>query len=369
MTNSLSQDEKFILETLKLAESMRGRTSPDPMVGAVVVKDGKIISRGYHAEVTTPHAEAWAIEKAGKEAQGATLYVNLEPCCFFEAKTNPPCTQTIINAKIKRVVCAMEDPNPMVAGKGIQELQDAGIEVVVGVLEEAAKKLNEVFIKYVTTGRPFVILKSAMSLDGKIATSSGESFWITGLDSRKRSHYLRSIVDAVLIGIGTVLKDNPELTCRFVKGKDPLKVILDPNLETPLNSKILSINPKKTIFCVSKSIEAAKIEKVKEKGADVIQLNSNNNNFDFDELILELGKRKITGLLIEGGGRVNASAINAGVVDKIIFFISPKILGGKDSPTPIDGKGIKSLSQATKLKDVTTERLEEDIVVEGYIIR
>jgi diaminohydroxyphosphoribosylaminopyrimidine deaminase/5-amino-6-(5-phosphoribosylamino)uracil reductase len=369
MTNNSSQDEKFILETLKLAESMRGRTSPDPMVGSVIVKDGKIISRGYHAEVTTPHAEAWAIEKVGNEAQGATLYVNLEPCCFFEAKANPPCTQAIINAKIKRVVTAMEDPNPMVAGKGIQELQDAGIEVDVGILEEEAKKLNEVFIKYVTTGRPFVILKSAMSLDGKIATRSGESFWITGLESRKKSHYLRSIVDAVLVGLGTVLKDDPELTCRFVKGKDPLKVILDPNLEVPLNSKILSINPKNTIFCVSKDLAADKIQKVKEKGADIIQLKSNNNHFDFDELILELGKRKITSLLIEGGGRVNASAIQAGVVDKVIFFISPKIIGGKDAPTPIDGEGIKSLSQAIKLKDITTERLEEDIVVEGYVIR
>jgi diaminohydroxyphosphoribosylaminopyrimidine deaminase/5-amino-6-(5-phosphoribosylamino)uracil reductase len=364
------EDIRFMREALRLAESMRGRTSPDPMVGAVIVKDGKVLSSGYHAEVTTPHAEAWAIAKAGEAAKGAVMYVNLEPCCFFETKTNPPCTQAIIQSGIKKVFAAMEDPNPSVAGRGFAELREAGIEVEVGLLEPEAKKLNEVFIKYITTGRPFVIVKAAASLDGKIATRTGESFWITGIEARKRGHHLRNIVDAVMVGIGTVIKDNPELTVREIEGKikNPIKVIIDPLAKIPHRSKVLKIEPQNTVIVVSKKAPNSRVEKLKDLKAKVIRLPSRNGILPLDKLMKELGKQKITSVLIEGGGTTNAYAIASGIADKLTFFISPKIIGGKDSPTAVEGEGIDSLSRAIKLKDVSIEKIHEDFLVEGYIL-
>jgi diaminohydroxyphosphoribosylaminopyrimidine deaminase/5-amino-6-(5-phosphoribosylamino)uracil reductase len=364
------EDVRLMREVLNLARSTEGRTSPDPMVGAVLVKDGKILTTGYHAEVATPHAEAWAIEKAGEAARGATLYVNLEPCCFFETKNNPPCTQTIIKSGIRKVVAAMEDPNPSVAGKGIAELREAGVEVEVGVLEEEAKRLNEVFIKYITTGRPFVILKTAMSLDGKIATAAGESFWITGIEARKRGHHLRNIVDAVLVGINTILKDNPELTVREIEGKikNPKKIVLDPQARLPLTSKVLKIEPQNTLVIVSERAPKSRIEKIKAKKAQVLILRNKNGSFPMDRLLKELGRQNVTSILIEGGGSTNARALSAGIVDKVNFFISPKIIGGSDSPTPVEGEGIDSLSKAIKLKELACERIGEDLLLSGYII-
>lgn len=367
------QDIKFMREAIKLAALAQGRTSPDPMVGCVIVKDGQIISSGYHAEFTTPHAEAWAIKKAQEkaEAQGATLYVNLEPCCFFEEKNNPPCTQTIISAGIKKVVAAMEDPNPSISGKGIQELRDAGIEVVVGILEEEAKKLNEVFIKHITTGRPFVILKSAMSLDGKIAAHTGESFWVTGLEARQAGHHLRNIVDAVLVGITTVIKDNPQLNVRDIEGKikNPKKIILDPKAKIPLNSKALTNEPENTIVVVSSKASALKIKKIKATKAQVLKIKVKKDSFDMDKLMLELGKQKITSILIEGGGNTNAFALFSGIVDKLYFYVAPKIIGGQKAPTPVEGDGVSHLSEAIKLRDIEVERLGEDILLKGYIIK
>lgn len=357
-------------EALCLAKSAEGRTSPDPLVGAVLVKDNRIISTGYHAEVTTPHAEAWAIEKAGEAARGATLYVNLEPCCFFETKNNPPCTQTIIKSGIKRVIAAMEDPNPSVAGRGLSELREAGVEVEVGLLEEEANKINEVFIKYITTGRPFVILKTAMSLDGKIATHTGESFWITGIEARRRGHHLRNIVDAVLVGIHTIIKDNPELTVREIEGKikNPKKIILDPKANLPLKSKVLRIEPQNTIIIVSEKAPKGRVEKIKAKKAQVLELKTKNGLFPMDRMMKELGKRRLTSILIEGGGSTNAYALSAGIVDKVNFFISPKFIGGGDSPTPVEGGGIDSLARAIKLKDTRIEKIGEDFLLEGYVI-
>lgn len=357
-------------QALGLAKSVEGRTSPDPMVGAVLVKDGKVLSTGYHAEVTTPHAEAWAIEKAGEAARGSTLYVNLEPCCYFETKNNPPCTQTIIKAGIKRVVAAMEDPNPSVAGRGFAELRDAGVEVEVGMLEEEARKLNEVFVKHVSTGRPFVILKTAMSLDGKIATQTGESFWITGIEARQRGHQLRNMVDAVLVGINTIIKDDPELTVREIEGriKNPQKIILDPQARLPLSSKVLKIEPHNTLVVVDQQAAKRRQDKIKAKGAQVLALKGKNGSFPMDKLMKELARRKIASILIEGGGETNARALSAGIVDKVNFFMSPKIIGGSKSPTPVEGEGIDSLSKAIKIKDFSAVKIGEDFLIEGYII-
>lgn len=369
MSKWTKKDISFMRRALELAASQRGKTSPDPMVGAVLVKKGKILSEGYHSLVRTPHAEAWAIGKAKKHSRGAALYVNLEPCCYFKAKANPPCTQAIISAGLKKVYIAMVDPNPMVAGKGIEELKAAGVEVEIGLLEEEAKKLNEVFIKYITTGRPFVTLKSAMSLDGKIATSAHESFWITGIESRRYAHSLRAGNDAVMVGIGTVKKDDPSFTVRHVEGDNPKKVVVDSKLEISTKSKVVANEPKKTIVCASKGVSAAKIKNLGKKGVRVLSFPAKSGKLDLDLVMEELGKMKISSILIEGGGRLNASALKCGVVDKVDIFIAPKIIGGEHSPTPVEGLGIKKLSEALKLKDISIKHLGEDILVEGYLAR
>ncbi|MCX5725760.1 MAG: bifunctional diaminohydroxyphosphoribosylaminopyrimidine deaminase/5-amino-6-(5-phosphoribosylamino)uracil reductase RibD [Candidatus Saganbacteria bacterium] len=367
------EDIKYMREALKLAGATLGRTSPDPVVGAILVKDGNIISTGYHGEFTTPHAEAWAIEKAGESARGSTLYINLEPCCIFGH--NPPCSEKVIKSGIRRVVAAMEDPNPLVSGKGFSELREAGVEVLTGVLEEEAKKLNEVFVKFITTGRPFVIMKSAMTLDGKIATVSGESFWITGMEARRYGHYLRSIVDAVMVGVGTVITDDPELTVREykregeVKPKNPHRIILDTNLNIPLSSKVLHVNDAKTLIVCSSDAPQDKIKKIKELGPEVLFSRESRGRIELPPLMEELGKRNIASILIEGGGNVNASAIESGIVDKVIFLVSPKIIGGERSKTPVEGEGIEHLSEAVKLRDLSTQKIGEDIMIEGYIIR
>lgn len=365
------QDIKFMREAINLAALGQGRTTPDPMVGCVIVKGGKVVSSGYHAEAATPHAEAWAIKKAQEKARGATLYVNLEPCCFFEEKNNPPCTRAIIKAGIKKVVAAMVDPNPSVSGKGIQELRDAGIEVVVGMLEEEAKKLNEFFMKYITTARPFVILKSAMSLDGKIAAHTGESFWVTGLEARQAGHHLRNMVDGVMVGITTVIKDNPHLNVRGIEGKikNPKKIILDPTAKIPLNGKILANEPENAIIVVGPRASASKIKKIKATKAAVLKIKIKKGAFDMDNLMIELGKLKITSILIEGGGNTNALALFSGIVDKLYFYVAPKIIGGKQALTPVEGSGVMRLSEAIKLKEFHCEKTGEDILLSAYIIK
>jgi len=365
------EDKKFMKEALKIAETMRGRTSPDPMVGAVIVKDGQLISSGYHAEVTTPHAEAWALQKAGEKARGATMYVTLEPCCFFAEKNNPPCTKSIIDAGIKLCPLLMEDPNPSVAGKGFEELKDAGIEVEVGLFENDAKKLNEVFIKYISTNRPYVILKAAMSLDGKIATKTGESFWITGIESRRKAHHLRNIVDSVMVGIGTILKDDPHLNVRDIKGKikNPKKIVLDPSLRIKLTSKVLKIEPENTIIVTNPNSSKLKVNKIKSLGAEVLFIKSNSEGFLMDFLMQKLGKRKITSILIEGGGNANANALYSGIVDKVYFFIAPKIIGGEKALTPVEGEGEAILSKAVQLRNLETERVGEDVLITGYVVK
>lgn len=365
---SNTQDIKFMREAILIAEAAKGKTSPDPLVGAILVKNDKIISVGYHGEVTTPHAEAWAIEKAGKDARGATLYVTLEPCCFFMEKNNPPCTKLIKKAGIKRVVAAIQDPNPRVNGRGFKELKKAGVEVKVGVLKDEARKLNEVFIKYIKTGMPFVTIKAAMSLDGKIATKSGESIWISGLESRKHVHYLRSINDAVMVGIGTVKKDDPELSVRYAEGEDPLRIIIDPSIEIPKKAKLLEKDPHKTIIICSGDASKEKIEKIKKTGAQVIPCPKiKNGRLDLKYALKKLGKRKITSILLEGGGETIAGAVEARVADKAVFFIAPKIIGGKQAPTPVEGEGCENLTQVVNLIDVKYERIGDDIMIEGYL--
>lgn len=352
---------------LKLAEKGRGRTSPNPMVGAVVVKDGNVIGRGFHEKIGTPHAEIMAINKATKSTKGATLYINLEPC-NHQGRT-PPCTDTIIKSGIKKVVVGVEDPNPVVSGRGIKKLKEAGIDVKLGVLEEESKKLNEAYIKYITTGKPFVILKVATSLDGKIATRNGESQWITGEVSRKTVHQLRNEVDAVLVGIGTVFMDNPRLSTRLniPDSRDPLRIIVDSLLRIPSKANVFNNDSKeKTIIVTTQFAPADKIKLLEDK-AKVIVIKSKDRRVNLKGLLKKLGQMGVTSLMVEGGSEINFSILSEGLVDKVIFFIAPKIIGGRGAKSPVGGEGVAKLKDAVQLTDISIKRFEDDIMVEGYV--
>jgi diaminohydroxyphosphoribosylaminopyrimidine deaminase/5-amino-6-(5-phosphoribosylamino)uracil reductase len=359
-------DEFFIRQTLRLAARARGMTSPNPMVGALLVKNGRILSEGYHKKAGTPHAEAIAIDRAGERAAGATLYVSLEPCCHKDKRT-PPCTQKIIAGRIAKVVVSMKDPNPKVSGKGIEELRSAGIEVVSGIYEEEARRLNEYYIKHVTTGTPFAVMKIAMTLDGKIATPGGESKWITGEKARKAVHRLRTGVDAIMTAVGTVKADNPRLTCRIRGGKNPIRIIIDPGLETDPDANVLCIPPETTIVTRSQVSETQRRKEraFEEKGIGIIHFDG--EKVDLPWLMKELGGTGISSLLIEGGSSLNSYCIESGIVDKVMFFIAPKIIGGKDSYAAIGGKTFRSLQEAHRVRNLTTRKIGEDILIEGYI--
>lgn len=342
---------------LTLARKALGMTSPNPLVGAVIVKNGKLIAEGFHERPGLPHAEAVALERAGSWARGATLYVNLEPCCHLDKRT-PPCAQAIIKAGIKRVVIGMIDPNPKVSGKGVELLKKARIKVEVGILEKEARRFNEVYIKHITTGMPFVFLKIAMTLDGKIATERGESKWITSISSRRYVHKLRSQVDGVLTAIGTVRADDPELTVRLVKGKSPVRIVIDPDFEIPLTANLLKTPPPTIIF-------------TKNKAHPVLPDGVTAEYFDTERLDLRdamkrLYQRGITSVLIEGGASLNYYALKDGIVDKVLFFIAPKIMGGKNSIPSVGGTS-GGLDNAWKIKDIKTRKLGEDILIEGYV--
>jgi len=353
-------DEYYIKRTLRLAAKAQGMTSPNPMVGAVLIKNGRILSEDFHRKAGTPHAEALAIAKAGDKARGSTLYVSLEPCCHTEKRT-PPCTKAIISAGIKEVVIAMKDPNPHVAGMGIAELQRAGIEVRSGILEDRAQRLNEAYIKYITTGKPFVILKIAMTLDGKIATPEGQSKWITGEKARRLVHRLRSSVDAVLTAIGSVKADDPQLTARFPHSKNPARIVIDPNLEIPLNANVLKIPPETIIVTRNAGDKADHLEK---SGVIILPF---KEKLDLQRLMEHLGKRHITSVLIEGGSSLNAHALEDGIVDKVMLFIAPKIIGGKDSYPAVGGKTFRKLEEAYRLKDISLRKIGDDFLIEGYV--
>jgi len=346
------EDEHYMAMAIKLAS--KGHTSPNPMVGAVIVKDGKIIGEGFHEGPGLPHAEINALE--GVDAKDSTLFVSLEPCSHFGR--TPPCTDAIISAGVSRVVCAMEDPNPLVSG--IEVLRETGIEVDVGVLEDAARKLNESFIKYMETGMPFVTLKSAMSLDGKISTNSGDSKWITSSYSRKYSRDLRARNDAILVGVNTVLKDDPRL--RSDIGKDPLRIILDSKLSSPLDSKVYEDG--NVLVATTSACSEKKIGLFRDRGIEVVVCG--DDSVDVIKLAAMLGKRGITSIIVEGGSDVNASFVRSGIVDKLLFFIAPKLIGGRTSPGPIGGEGIESMEQIIKLRGMRLEPLDGDMLIEAY---
>jgi len=361
-------DADYMVMALELAERGRGRTSPNPMVGAVLVRDNEIVGRGYHARAGDDHAEIVALKDAGEQARGATLYINLEPCCHHGR--TPPCVDAVIEAGVKRAVVAMLDPSDKVNGKGIAELRRAGIEVEVGLLTEEANRLNEVFIKYVTTAKPFVFLKVAMSLDGRIATSTGESKWITCEESRARVHQLRDQVDGVLVGCGTVAEDDPELTTRLPDGdgKDPTRVILDGRANVPIDARVLAEGSSGASWVVvGESAESGRVERLRKSGAEVIVLADSDGRVDFDAVLRELGRREVASLLIEGGKGVFTEALKSGAVDKVLAFVAPVILGGDARFAAVGELGVERVSDALRLRDVSVERVGKDVLIEGYL--
>ncbi len=359
--------DKFYMKlTLRLARKGLGTTSPNPMVGAVIVKKGRIIGSGYHKRAGLGHAEIEALKSARTNARGATLYVNLEPCDHFGR--TPPCTDAIIKSGIKKVVAAMKDPSPLNNGRGFRRLQMAGIAVKRGVLEDEAKELNEVFIKYTTKKMPFVIVKVAQSIDGKIAANTGDSKWISSPQSRRYVHQLRGRVDAIMIGANTVMKDNPLLTVRNQAKilKQPVKIIVDSGLRIPINAKIFSgESPAKVIIATTKKAPKIKIPKLKKIGAEILILKDKNGKIDLRQLMKELAKRAITSVLVEGGGTLIGSLVDAKLIDKYLFFISPKIIGGKDAITSVEGSGVDKISQAASLKNIKYKKFDKDLLIEG----
>jgi diaminohydroxyphosphoribosylaminopyrimidine deaminase/5-amino-6-(5-phosphoribosylamino)uracil reductase len=360
-------DEKYMRMALRLAAKAQGRTSPNPMVGAVVVKDGRVIAAGYHKRAGEPHAEAVALRKADRAAKGATLYVTLEPCSHTNKRT-PPCSPLVIASGVKRVVVAMIDPNPRVSGGGVQAIRKAGIEVVTGVLESEARQLNEAFIKHVTKKVPFVTLKIAQTLDGKIATASGESKWITGEKARAEGRGYRDTHDAILVGINTVLQDDPSLTTRLPGGRDPLRVIVDGKLRMPPGANVLTQDsPARTVIAALPGAPKKKRNMLETAGAEVLTVKSDHGRVDLRDLMKKLGKMNIMSVLIEGGAEINASALRAGIVDKVVLFIAPMVMTGRDSLCSIGGTSPRRLSGAIRLRGAETRVVGQDLVIEGYI--
>jgi len=361
---------EYMKRALELAKRGIGYTSPNPLVGAVIVKEGRIIGEGYHEAYGSHHAEVNAFLSATEDVRDGTMYVTLEPCSHY-GKT-PPCANLIVEKGIKKVVIGLKDPNPLVAGKGIKILEEDGIEVVTGVLEEEGKKLNEIFLKYITTKMPFVIMKTAMTLDGKIATRTNASKWITGEFSREYVHELRHRVAGIMVGIGTVLADDPSLTTRLEerKGCDPIRIIVDSSAKIPLGAKVLNLESNAgTIVAVTEKADMEKIKMLEKKGAEVIVTPSKNGRVDLNFLVKELGERKIDSILLEGGSELNYGALEEGIVDKVNAFIAPKIIGGNTAKTPVGGQGKAYMNDAVNLECIDIHRFGEDIMVEGYIIK
>ncbi len=363
-------DIYYMKRAIKLARKGEGRTSPNPLVGAVLVKDGRIIGEGYHRYYGGNHAEVEAINSAKESVKGATIYVNLEPCSHY-GKT-PPCALMLIEKGVIRVVIGMTDPNPKVAGEGIKILEDSGIEVVVGILEKEAKDLNEVFIKYITKGIPFIYLKYAMTLDGKIASITGDSKWISNDKSRQEVHKLRNRVGSIMVGINTVITDDPSLTTRIndngIKGENPIRIIVDSNCRIPATAKVLEIESEiKTIVAVKKDADQLRIEAIEKTGAEVLVVDEKDGRVDLKSLTKLLGNRGIDSILIEGGAELIYSALENELVDKVQVYIAPKIIGGCNAPTAVGGKGIALMCEAIELYDIKRKIFDEDIMIEGYV--
>lgn len=367
MTHDPAVDVQYMQQALELAREGLGFVSPNPLVGCVLVQDGAVVGRGYHQHFGGPHAEVYALQDAGAQARGAVLYVNLEPCSHT-GKT-PPCVDAVIQAGVSRVVVALRDPNPLVAGAGLARLAAAGIAVTVGVCAAAAHKLNEAFVKYITTRRPFVTLKSAITLDGKIATRTGASQWITGELARQEGHRLRHAADAILVGIGTVLQDDPQLTTRLPdqQGVNPLRVIVDSTLRVPLQAQVTDVaSDRRTLIVTTARAPMAHSEALRTRGVEVVCLPAyDDGRVDLEALCRYLGERGVASVLVEGGATLSATLLRRRLIDKVLLFVAPKIIGG-DGISVVGPCGVETMEQVIQLRDVVSQRLGNDVLLEAY---
>lgn len=364
---SFSEKDYFYMQrALELAERAKGFTCPNPMVGAVIVKNGRIIGEGYHHKCGQAHAEVDAFNNATESVAGAVMYVTLEPCSHT-GKT-PPCADRIIKEKIAKVVVGATDPNPLVSGRGIKKMQEAGIDVSYGLLADKSIQLNEVFMKYIVYKRPFVVYKSATTLDGKIATVKGENQWISCEKSRNEVHMLRHYLSGIMVGINTVISDNPMLNCRVNGCKSPVRIIVDSSLKIPLECNIVQTAYKyRTIIATLQSNTCIKASMLKQMGAEVITVKERNARVDLNDLMIKLGEMGIDSILIEGGGTLAFSAFSQGIVDKVIYYIAPKIFGGTNAKTSVAGNGFGTLDESVKLKNITTKMIDDDICITAYV--
>lgn len=359
----------YMAQALSLARLALGQVSPNPAVGAVIVKDGEVVGQGYTQPPGLDHAEVVALKQAGERARGGVMYVTLEPCCHYGR--TPPCTQAIIDAGISEVHLAALDASPQVLGRGKEELERAGVRVYVGEHDDEAKQTNEAYAKFITEGIPFITVKFAMSLDGKIAAKSGDSRWISGEQARKRVHNLRYTTDAVMAGVNTILIDDPWLTARCCgKGgmlkKQPLRVIVDSEGRTPLTARVFS-EPGQTVLALGRPVEPEAKEAFTQAGAKLWELPSAEGWVDLEKLLKALGERGITSVLVEGGGVLLGSLFDRALVDKVVAFIAPIIIGGSEAKTAVAGRGVDRVVDSLKLKQVSVERFDEDVMVSGYV--
>jgi len=366
--HDLASDIRYMQRALAVAEGGIGFVSPNPVVGCVIVKDGRIVGEGYHERYGGPHAEANALRIAGSEARGATLYVTLEPCCHT-GKT-PPCVDAVLQAGVGRVVMAVRDPNPKVAGGGLARLRAAGIDVTLGICEAEARRLNEAFLHYIQTQRPFVTLKCAVTLDGKIATRTGASRWITGEAAREQVHRMRHAADALLVGSGTALQDDPLLTTRLPNGGgvNPLRIVVDSMLRLSLSSQLATVRPDcRTLVATSERAPVEKQRQLEKQGVEILRLSSYaDGRVDIEALLAVLGTRGVADLLVEGGATLNATLLQRRLVDKVVVFIAPKIIGG-DGIHVVAAFGVDTMADALQLYGMTSQSVGEDVMLEAYL--
>ncbi|WP_410982675.1 bifunctional diaminohydroxyphosphoribosylaminopyrimidine deaminase/5-amino-6-(5-phosphoribosylamino)uracil reductase RibD [Bacillus cereus] len=359
----MGEHELYMNLALENAKAMKGQTTPNPLVGSVIINDNRIVGIGAHMKAGEPHAEIHAIRMAGEQARGGTIYVTLEPCSHH-GRTGP-CAEAIVQAGIQRVVVATLNPNPLVSGRGIKILQDAGIEVLVGVCEEKSKKMNEVFNKYIMTKRPFVTIKSGVTLDGKIATSLSDSKWITSTEARQEVHQIRNENAAILVGANTVQKDNPSLTTRIPNGRNPIRVILDSTLRTPMEANVVTDGEAPTWIFTTDNHAEEKRKALENAGVKVF-VTSGEKHINLHEMLDVLGQKGVFSLLIEGGGEVNASFIENKLMDKLILYFAPKIIGGRMAPSFVEGTGITKMQDAIEFKDISFTQVGKDYRFIGY---
>lgn len=359
-------DKAYMQMALQLAKKGAGRTSPNPMVGAIIVKNGQIIGKGWHEEYGGLHAERNALASCIESPKDAVMYVTLEPCCHYGKQ--PPCVHAIIEAGISRVVIGSEDPNPLVRGKGIAILKENGIVVTEHILQEECDKINEIFFHYIQKKTPFVTMKYAMTMDGKIATVAGLSKWITGENARNHVHKSRHLHSAIMVGVGTVLADNPLLNCRIENGRNPVRIVCDTGLRTPLTAQVVTTAKQIPTILATSSTDKEKWKKYEQFGCKILSIPSLKGHIDLQKLMKKLGEMQIDSILLEGGSALNFSALESGIVQKLQVYIAPKIFGGKDAKSPIGGEGIFKPKEAYALKNSTITCLGEDILIESEVV-